>query len=94
MREKEISKNGATSARGGSGMIEGWLAILRIFPPPMAAALPLFVVCSLPFLPSFNLPSNSTPSLPKASPGRPSCHRVDVNSRVQILARSKFRTGN
>lgn len=70
MREKEISKNGATSARGGSGMIEGWPAILRIFPPPMAAALPLFVVCSLPFLPSIYPPTLPRPSRkpPQAAP--------------------------
>jgi len=39
-RERMISKNGATLARWKRGVIEGWLTILRVFPPPMAVALP------------------------------------------------------
>lgn len=53
---------------------------LNLFPhfPPLKSPLVLFLFLLLLLLPS----------------GHPFCHRVDVNSRVQILARSKFRTGN
>lgn len=94
-RERYIEKWRETPVRGSSAVIEGWPAILRVFPPPMAVALP---TDALPPLPSTSLPISHLSKVPFLflflPSSHPFCHRVDVNSRVQILARSKFRTGN
>lgn len=95
-RERYIEKWRETPVRGSSAVIEGWPAILRVFPPPMAVALP---TDALPPLPSTSLPISHLSKVPLVlflflPSSHPFCHRVDVNSRVQILARSKFRTGN
>ena len=62
--EKGISKNGARPVRGGSAVIEGWPAILRVFPLPMAVALP---TDALPPLPSTSSPISHLSKVPSSS---------------------------
>lgn len=87
-RERMISKNGATLARWKRGVIEGWLTILRVFPPPMAVALPTGALPH-PFLqPLSPFSTSQKPSPSSSSPYRPSsllpprwCELKGANSR-------------
>lgn len=65
--ERKVSKNGAR-LRCGVAVTEGWPAILRIFPPPMAVALP---TDALPPLPSTSPPFPTSQKSPCPSPPPP-----------------------
>lgn len=63
-RERYIEKWRETPVRGSGAVIEGWPAILRVFPPPMAVALP---TDALPPLPSTSLPISHLSKVPSSS---------------------------
>lgn len=98
--ERKVSKNGARLRCGverrGDRRVAGDFAR---FPSTYGRRSP----DRCPPTPSFNLsphfpplksPLVVLPLLLLLPSSHPFCQRVDVNSRVQILARSKFRTGN